>query len=267
MKRLLLALALLLPCHAAQLDGAVRLNSGTSGTNTTSAAVTITTRTNLNAGKVRATNSVVVGVTGQTGVVQLTGTNGTYTLTLSIAADGSLAISNNTVLVGSIAAVSGYDGTTNKFLNAAGTYTQGGGVNPTTLFAPYNTNGVFADSPINMGGAGQVQLDTQLFINNQSSIYMVRLRPDLGAGIGNVPFFFDTVDNHTTNHVLTVQNAGVLAFGVSTNGIVTAVPASATNALALKVGQVATGTALTLIATNYLQISINGVAYKVGLVE
>lgn len=85
---------------------------------------------------------------------------------------------------------------------------------------------------------------------------------------GNAPYKLDTLTTHTTGNLLTAKNNGAEKFAVNfSGGIITGVPNTATNALPFKVGQVAAGIGLTVIATNYLQIEINGTAYKVGLVQ
>jgi hypothetical protein len=93
-------LTLLVRCEPAypassQLDNGVRVNNDTTGTNTTAAAVTITARTNLNAGAVRATNNVAVGVAGSQGLITLNATGGLAQATLAVDTIGFLNTTNS----------------------------------------------------------------------------------------------------------------------------------------------------------------------------
>lgn len=85
----MLLLLLLAPVRAAQITSAVRYNSDTTGTNTTSGAVTVTLRTNLNTGILNATNSVAVGVgSSAPGLITVYSTNATYASDLTVDANG-----------------------------------------------------------------------------------------------------------------------------------------------------------------------------------
>lgn len=93
---LLLLLLLHLTAQAAVPVGGVRINSDTTGTNTRSAAVTVTLQTNLNSGVVNATNSVRVGQAGEAGVVQISSTTSTNFFTLTTTSTNALVSINAT---------------------------------------------------------------------------------------------------------------------------------------------------------------------------
>lgn len=107
--------------------GGVRINYDTTGTNTISSKVTVTAQTNLNTGTLQATNSVNVGRSGETGVISLSSTNGSYTINLSLDSSGTLTISYGSTNLLLLAIPSGNDGSTNLFLAADGHYYAAGG--------------------------------------------------------------------------------------------------------------------------------------------
>lgn len=94
---LLLTLASLLHTHAALapvIVNAVRRNYDTTGTNTTTSAVTVSggAGTNLYAGTLNATNSVNVGRSGERGVVTLSSTNNTYGASTFVDGNGAFTV-------------------------------------------------------------------------------------------------------------------------------------------------------------------------------
>lgn len=233
---LLLALCAL-PAHAA-ISGGLRVNTDTTGTNTTSVRVTVSGQTNLNVGALNATNSVKVisltgdrvaivhsdntitnsfitvtwlnalsnivgniqdqinniisgntnnwmnegatnstlagigkpwalevtnsvqvGALGEAGLIELVSTNGTYTVSLGLDANGTLTVAygNTNMLTLQVGDASGYGGAGTKALFDDGSFksvTTGAGItniniNPTDSYLPYRSNAtVFGDSAL-----------------------------------------------------------------------------------------------------------------------
>jgi hypothetical protein len=145
---------------------------------------------------VEVTNHVNVGASGESGVILFTSTNGTYTASISLLADGTLVVTNNGVLVATIALVSGHDGSTNKFLSAAGTYLTAAGVNPTDNYIPVNSSGVFIDGPLHMNTTNAVlhgvsgEGRSLLYADSTRSAYTLfgsdTSSINLAAGSGNI---------------------------------------------------------------------------------
>lgn len=113
-------------------------------------------------GTVAARYRVDVGQSGETGVIEISSTNGTHVLALSLLADGTLTLTNDGVLVDSLALSSGYAGGGTKVKHDDGTYkaviyppgasVTNININPTDGFLPYRSNSTtFGDSPLAVG--------------------------------------------------------------------------------------------------------------------
>lgn len=208
--RLLIALLLtVLPLRAAQLNGAVRFNVGTSGTNTTSGAITVSARTNLLAGTLSATNSLTVGQAGEAGIITLNSTNSTYALSLSLDENGLLDLAYGTddpifaftpdreLLLGSISEL----GMLYLAGNTNNAQVYGGGV--TGVLTHFD---LFADDDF-------IYLD----LYDAANQLRVSIAP-MGADSATVPaFLFDaTEDWTTTNLVFRVRDdGGTPLFGIA----------------------------------------------------
>jgi hypothetical protein len=92
------------------------------------------------------------------------------------------------------------------------------------------------------------------------------LFPSVGGTL--TPYIFDTIPIHTSGNLVEVANNTTNQFTINyLGGVTTGLPTGATNAQPFKIGSEANAIGLVLVATNYIQIELNGVAYKLGLVK
>ncbi len=112
--------------------------------------------------------------------------------------------------------------------------------------------------------------DEYVFINaygivSEPDATELRLVP---SQTGATPFLFNTHNAVSTGNIIEAQNNATNKFTVDyLGGVTTGLPTGATNAHPFKIGAKSDAVGLVLVATNYIQIEVNGVLYKMALVQ
>ncbi len=102
--------------------------------------------------------------------------------------------------------------------------------------------------------------------NGEGTVYHMALDP--GQDLEGTPYIFGTTATVSSGNLLKAQNNGTNKFTVDyLGGVTTGLPTGATNAHPFKIGAKSDAVGLVLVATNYIQIEVNGVLYKMALVQ
>lgn len=171
------------------------------------------------------TNDVTVGATGEAGLIQISSTNGTYTLSFGLLADGTFAITNNGVLVDTIALNSLYAGGGTLFKSDDGTYkavTSPPGatvtninINPTDGFSPYRSNAtMFGDGPwyrIQSDAMGFGSTNWAFVLNSTNTLVGLRSYSLTSAATENTAFGFHTLNALSSGTANTAFGDGALS--------------------------------------------------------
>ena len=189
--------------------------------------------------KLVATNSVESGQAGETGVIDFSSTNGTYTIAFSLLSDGTLTVTNNGVLVDTLALNSLYggggtrvktdDGTYKELTSPPGATVTNININPTDNYYAVRSNSTtFNDGALYSVNTTNFATDAQfvwgpgttnvlfrsgqnlIYTNGGTSTYLAQL---IGSGVSAL-FGLDTSGSA---HVL-ADSGRVVRIGVTNSG-------------------------------------------------